>query len=295
MTEALVPGNMNALLIGGGVLDNKGPDLLRHGIDMAGTEGTPSVLMVPSAKATPEAHGSYIERMRVAYRELGIPDRSFSVLHNYLFRPPFHNLQMHEDVMPRQEELEENIGEADVIFVAGGNTRAMLEDIWKPNGIDTMLLKHINAGKVVTGISAGAIYPFARAHSDWQSYEVEPDALFGDWDYHTLSGLGLLDGYVIPHYDDRTSDGALREEVGTASCEKEIKQGIVRFGIGIDNYAALEITTGGLARAVASGTDQTKNNRKGVFIINADDRHATKITRSETVSEPVPYNIFVIN
>ena len=114
MNTVSINQSMNALLIGGGILDAKGSDLLGHGLDMTGIEGTPRVLHIPSAKATPESHGAYAERMRVAYRELGIPDSNYQMLHDYLFRPPFYDLHMHENVMPSTSELDEKIGEAEL-------------------------------------------------------------------------------------------------------------------------------------------------------------------------------------
>ena len=91
------------------------------------------------------------------------------------FIPPF----------PDAAHVSRLIEQADIIYVAGGNTRAMLA-IWQEFGV-TGLLKKAN-GKVLCGVSAGAICWFEYGHSD------------SGGNFALIDGLGLLPGALCPHF-----------------------------------------------------------------------------------------------
>ena len=77
--------------------------------------------------------------------------------------------------------------QADVIYVAGGNTRAMLA-IWREFGVVGLLRKAWEGGKVLCGVSAGAICWFDYGHSD------------SGGAFALIDGLGLLPGALCPHF-----------------------------------------------------------------------------------------------
>ncbi|HCS46655.1 MAG TPA: peptidase E [Pseudomonas sp.] len=94
------------------------------------------------------------------------------------FAPPF----------PRREYISSLIDQADIIYVAGGNTRAMLA-IWREFGVISLLKEAWAKGKVLCGVSAGAICWFDYGHSD------------SGGAFALISGLGLLPGAICPHFN----------------------------------------------------------------------------------------------
>jgi dipeptidase E len=107
----------------------------------------------------------------------------------------------------------------DIFYVGGGNTREMLA-VWRRFGLDQALKEAWQAGKILCGISAGAICWFEQAISD---SVVEGEL-------HPLKCLGFLPGTASPHYDEPG-----RRE----TFHRCLLCGEVGEGYGIDNSAAL--------------------------------------------------------
>jgi dipeptidase E len=93
------------------------------------------------------------------------------------FIPPF----------PSPDHISSLIEQADIIYVAGGNTRAMLA-IWREFGTVGLLKKAWENGKVLCGVSAGAICWFDYGHSD------------SGGAFALIAGLGFLPGALCPHF-----------------------------------------------------------------------------------------------
>ncbi len=77
---------------------------------------------------------------------------------------------------------------ADIIFVGGGNTPAMLA-VWREFGFDSALRQAYEAGTVLAGISAGA--------NCWFENYITDSVPGGG----TRAGLGWLPGTFCPHLD----------------------------------------------------------------------------------------------
>ncbi|EZP64367.1 peptidase E [Pseudomonas sp. RIT357] len=93
------------------------------------------------------------------------------------FIPPF----------PSPDHMSSLFEQADIIYVAGGNTRAMLA-IWREFGVVGLLTKAWENGKVLCGVSAGAICWFEYGHSD------------SGGAFALIAGLGFLPGAPCPHF-----------------------------------------------------------------------------------------------
>jgi dipeptidase E len=101
-----------------------------------------------------------------------------------------------------KREIERKILRADIIYVGGGNTFRMMR-AWRKTGADILLKQAYENGKVLSGISAGAICWFRWGNSDSRRGN-NPDA-----DLIRVSGLGLINALFCPHYDfeeDRKPD-----------------------------------------------------------------------------------------
>jgi dipeptidase E len=121
------------------------------------------------------------------------------------------------------EELSDIVMNSDIIYVGGGNTSLMLE-LWRHAGLTEVLIDAFRVGKILSGLSAGAMCWFDYGVSDSQTHNNSDDEL------SLLECLGLSGGILCPHYDQgndrkRRLRRVLREKSD--------------IGIGIDNCAAL--------------------------------------------------------
>lgn len=97
--------------------------------------------------------------------------------------------------------LEKNaakIASADLIYLGGGDTLHLI-DVLTSVGADKMLLAAYRRGVVLAGLSAGGICWFERMYSD-------ADIISGSGGYKVYKGMGLINGLVSPHYNERASD-----------------------------------------------------------------------------------------
>ena len=103
------------------------------------------------------------------------------------------------------QEIERAVFSSDLVYVGGGNTLKMMRR-WRALGLSDILKSAFDRGVLLTGISAGAICWFGKGHSDSLSF-YNPLS----WRYIAVTGLGLVDATLCPHYD-QTEDGRSRRE-----------------------------------------------------------------------------------
>ncbi len=115
---------------------------------------------------------------------------------------------------------------ADLIYVGGGNTKAMLAK-WREVGMDREMKRVVLSGKPVGGVSAGAICWFRVGNSDWPQFENIPDV-----NTARLDCLGLVDLVACPHTRDEPF--RLAEFKNMMSMEKGV-------GLGLDDGCAIQI------------------------------------------------------
>jgi dipeptidase E len=115
---------------------------------------------------------SYLDKFYAAFGTLPCDPTHLS-----LFKPP-------------SADLRSFVFDQDVLYVGGGNTRALLV-LWREWGLDAILREAWQSGVVMAGISAGSICWFQQGLSD----SVIPGRLA------PLDCTGLLPGSNCPHYD----------------------------------------------------------------------------------------------
>lgn len=133
------------------------------------------------------------------------------------------------------EKIAGKIDNADCIYVGGGDTLFMLEK-WKETGIDKLLINAYEQGKIICGLSAGAICWFKTMYTDFEIMRGTSS------DYSIQTGLGLLDGVCSPHYNERVAD-----------FDKTVKEQNIPTAIGIENDCAVEFVNGKLTKSISSG------------------------------------------
>ncbi|MBE7088040.1 MAG: peptidase E [Clostridiales bacterium] len=96
-----------------------------------------------------------------------------------------------------QEKLKDKFLKADAIYIGGGDTVFMLES-WQKSGLLPLILDAYERGVIISGLSAGAICWFKTMFTD-SSKEFEGQ-------YSLRQGLGLIQGVMSPHYNERAEE-----------------------------------------------------------------------------------------
>lgn len=133
------------------------------------------------------------------------------------------------------EHIREKVRAADFIYVGGGDTVFMLEK-WKETGLDKMLTEAYNEGKIICGLSAGAICWFKDMYTDYEIMRKESS------DYVMRKGLGVIDGAITPHFNEREAD----------FIPSLIAAGLSE-AYAVDNDAAIVFKNGIFERSLSSG------------------------------------------
>jgi len=131
---------------------------------------------------------------------------------------------------------------ADIIYVGGGNTLAMMR-LWRRLGVDKLLKAAYERGTVLSGISAGSICWFDAGHSDSMSF-YNPRK----WNYIKVRGLGLVKGIHCPHYNSETRGVPRRKDF------REMIRKTGGVGIAIENNCAIEFVDGRVEKVIRSKT-----------------------------------------
>jgi dipeptidase E len=143
----------------------------------------------------------------------------------------------HLDFFKRTPDLEGLIGNQDIIYVGGGNTKSMLA-VWKDWGLDVILRAAYDRGVIMCGVSAGAICWFKKGITDSWADKL-----------HVMDCLGFVDGNCCPHYDE--------EKERRPTLHKFIKGGELSSCYAIDGGCALHLLNGQAQLAVVF--DKNKN------------------------------------
>ena len=118
------------------------------------------------------------------------------------------------------EKAQNDVSWADIIYEGGGNTVTMVE-LWKKTGFDNLLRDAWKTGKVMCGVSAGAICWFALGNTDVPGYK--------EAEVNQIPGLGFIDAYFSPHCN---KEGKRESEINSL---KHIDK-VVRFNTPIRNF-----------------------------------------------------------
>lgn len=120
------------------------------------------------------------------------------------------------------EKAKEYVDSADVIYEGGGDTPAMI-GLWRKTGFDSMLKQAWESGKVMCGLSAGAICWFALGNTDSPGYRER--------EVNKIPALGFINAYFSPH---------CQLEWKRASEISSLRR-INKVGLSVSNCAAIEI------------------------------------------------------
>ena len=126
---------------------------------------------------------------------------------------------LRSDELDDLENVKKKIEWADIIYEGGGDTNLMIK-LWKKKGFDKILFEAWEKGKVICGISAGAVCWFNSCNSDTNNNEFE-----------TVDCLNWIKMFITPHAN---------EQGRYDSTKKQLKDN-KKIGIMLSNRSAIEI------------------------------------------------------
>lgn len=204
--------------IGGGDLRKKSTRVIDQEIVKLTGKKSPNFLFIPTASSDNER---YWDVMNAYYSQ------DFGCKTDVLYL-------LKEN--PTSEQIKKKISWADIIYVGGGNTLKMMRR-WRTLGVDKLLKQAWKNGKVMCGVSAGAICWFGGGHSDSMSFYNKEN-----WKYVKVRGLSLVEGIYCPHYDGKTLNIPRRKNYHTMikKLREKNTHNQNHFGLTTDNNAAFE-------------------------------------------------------
>ncbi len=157
----------------------------REILALAGTEGKPNVLIVPSPASTQKKHDKSVADAAVTFSRLGA---STDTLHAF-------------SELPSAEQIADKLGAAHAAWIIGGNSQIAM-DIFKTSGFDQALVD--SEHKVISGGSAGMVVQTKESMS-WYTPVGKPEdnAMVG------IDGLGIARITGSPHLDYIERDDGL--------------------------------------------------------------------------------------
>ena len=152
---------------GGGFGRNPKHNIIEQYLLNLSDKEKPNILFIPTASAEDK---SYIINFYTCFSNLNCN--------------PYHL-----SLFGRTPRLDSLFSKADIIYIGGGNTKSMLA-VWKDWKIDILLKKAYEKGKILCGVSAGAICWFEDGVTDsWAS------------NLNIIDCLGFIKGSCCPHYN----------------------------------------------------------------------------------------------
>ncbi len=133
------------------------------------------------------------------------------------------------------EKIAGKIEMADCIYIGGGDTVFLLEK-WKQTGLDKLIISAYEQGKIICGLSAGAICWFNDIYTDYQIMRGESS------EYVLKKGLNIIDGAMCPHFNEREEDFT-----------KALMGSEIKGAYGVENDCALYFVNGKLERVISAG------------------------------------------
>ena len=116
----------------------------------------------------------------------------------------------------RFQQIRTTLAKNDIIFVAGGNTFFLLQEL-RRTGADQLIIEEVNKGKLYIGESAGAIVACPDIGYSFSMDDPKKAADLTDY-----TGLGLVDFYVVPHYQSREFKDSSEQMVQENQAQKKL-------------------------------------------------------------------------
>ena len=123
-----------------------------------------------------EEYTDYVDEAKEAFENLGL------------------NIEVLDVSSAPKDLIERTLQRCDLIYVSGGNTFFLLQELEK-SGAKTIILEQVKGGKPYIGESAGSVIMAPNI-----SYVKDVDDEKAAPQLKSFEGLGLVDFYPLPHY-----------------------------------------------------------------------------------------------
>ena len=136
-----------------------------------------------------------------------------------------------------EDTLKDSINSADIIYFSGGITSRLVDFAKKYKLQDLLKNAYLN-GKIIVGVSAGAIMFFEYGYGDKEAFTYNLEIV----NHHITPGLGIFKGVFCPHYQN---NGLLtfNEVIKDYQCD----------GYALENGTALKINSEGFQVVKSKG------------------------------------------
>jgi len=116
-----------------------------------------------------------------------------------------------------KKEIAKKLETNDYIFVSGGNTFFLLQEL-KKKGVDEIIIEQIKAGKIYIGASAGSMIlsPNIEYVKDYDDFTKAPD-LKDDF-----TALSVIDFYPCPHHTNAPFKKAVEKVISKYGTQLKI-------------------------------------------------------------------------
>jgi dipeptidase E len=150
------------------------------------------VAFIPTA-SDPEENKSYLERDKKVLEEIGFEIKEVDLKNE------------------NEKSLLEKMSDCDIIFVEGGNTYYLLDQVRK-SGFDKVIIKLLDQGKIYVGVSAGSyiVCPTIE-QAGWK--HTDPDRNIPG--LKDLTAMNLVPFLISAHYNRKKYREAVENGVGT--------------------------------------------------------------------------------
>ena len=148
--------------------------------------------------------------------------------------------------------IKEKFDKADMLYIGGGDTLFMIEK-WREFGITDLIMKAYEDGKIIAGLSAGALCWFSDMYTDYEIMRGKSS------EYVLRKGLGVLDGLMCPHFNEREGDFI-----------PAMKKGGFSSALGIENDCAVEFSDGKITKVSSAGGKAFNLSKKGDEIVKEE-------------------------
>ena len=166
----------------------------------------------------------------------------------------------HINFFQRTPRLDSIINKADIIYVGGGNTKSMLA-VWREWKLDKLLKKAYQNGKILCGVSAGAICWFEQGITDSWANSL-----------NVLECLGYTKGNCCPHYDEEPERRPAVKKLLLSNKTKDV--------FAIDGGAALHVKDEKIFKSVVFRNEKSSYfvtyNGKNSFLVKNEEGRITE-------------------
>jgi len=165
--------NKKLFLTSAGFLNKEISDLFLKELDKEPSQSR--IFMVTSARTKEEEY--YIEESRKELVDLGFKD---------IF---IYNLDKRVSI--------NEVKDCDVIYICGGNTYYIMKK-FRETGLDKIVIKSVNQGKIYVGVSAGSI--MAGPNIEISGWGINGDK--NDVNLKDLTGFNFTNISIFPHFEE---------------------------------------------------------------------------------------------